>query len=53
MLHAIITYIGVYLILTATEIGRKEDSKLHVFSYEYLKQILLILIGLLLIVLNK
>ncbi len=39
---------GIILILFACNIGRKEDSKIKPFSFEYFFQILLVLIGLIL-----
>jgi hypothetical protein len=45
MTEFFIHWFGFFLIWVATDIGRKEDSKIEIFSWNFLWQMLLISIG--------
>lgn len=41
----LIDFIGYFIILCAVDVNRKEDSKIEIFSKEWVKMGLLVLIG--------
>lgn len=48
MIDFLLTVVGFYIILTATEVGRKEDSKIEPWSTDFNWMCLMILVGVLL-----